>query len=462
MPNPRHWLGLALVTSASLFCLHALPDEVSRAPAQGPDARDALPLPLIISTWAFTEAAERAWAVINSRNDDIRQGADAVEGHGPLDPRVVRGLAADSARNSERTADGIPRAASSTHDVTQDERMRTKPANMPLHGPSTRPSASRALNAVTAGCAVCEELQCDGTVGYGGSPDESGETTLDAMVMDGSTMAIGAVGGLRRVKSAAAAARLVMEHSAHTLLVGDGATSFATAMGLREESLVTSDSARMHRDWEAGRLDGDDGVECQPNYWRNVVPESGSSCGPYAAAPTGTQRVRPLGDPQGAGATVADRGQALTRAPAGVLALTIEPKEGQPSVDEGDVRPRQATPGLGVDRVSTGALARRRGELAGGLVRDWDKHLTNVHNHGTVSAPSDGDKHPPRGGDKYPARDGDKDAVHDRDKYSIGVHNHDTIAMIGIDGDGNVAAATSSNGARFKIPGRVGDAPIPG
>ncbi|CAI7909594.1 unnamed protein product [Closterium sp. NIES-54] len=42
-----------------------------------------------------------------------------------------------------------------------------------------------ALDAVVEGCNVCEVLQCDGSVGYGGSPDEKGETTLDAMVMDG-------------------------------------------------------------------------------------------------------------------------------------------------------------------------------------------------------------------------------------------------------------------------------------
>ena len=32
---------------------------------------------------------------------------------------------------------------------------------------------------------MCEEEQCDFTVGYGGSPDEHGNTTLDAMIMDG-------------------------------------------------------------------------------------------------------------------------------------------------------------------------------------------------------------------------------------------------------------------------------------
>lgn len=44
---------------------------------------------------------------------------------------------------------------------------------------------STAIDAVEAGCMTCEKLQCDGTVGYGGSPDENGETTLDAMIMNG-------------------------------------------------------------------------------------------------------------------------------------------------------------------------------------------------------------------------------------------------------------------------------------
>jgi N4-(beta-N-acetylglucosaminyl)-L-asparaginase len=35
------------------------------------------------------------------------------------------------------------------------------------------------------GCTECEKLQCDLTVGFGGSPDEEAETTLDALIMDG-------------------------------------------------------------------------------------------------------------------------------------------------------------------------------------------------------------------------------------------------------------------------------------
>ena len=34
--------------------------------------------------------------------------------------------------------------------------------------------------------------------------------------------------------------------------------------------------------------------------------------------------------------------------------------------------------------------------------------------------------------------------------------------MVAIDINGKIAAGTSTNGAKFKIPGRVGDSPIPG
>lgn len=46
-------------------------------------------------------------------------------------------------------------------------------------------SGGSVLDAVEKGCARCEREQCDGTVGYGGSPDETGETTLDALIMNG-------------------------------------------------------------------------------------------------------------------------------------------------------------------------------------------------------------------------------------------------------------------------------------
>lgn len=39
------------------------------------------------------------------------------------------------------------------------------------------------------------------------------------------------------------------------------------------------------------------------------------------------------------------------------------------------------------------------------------------------------------------------------DNQTIGYQNHDTIGMIAIDETGNIAAGTSTNGLKHKIPG---------
>ncbi|EDS30559.1 N(4)-(Beta-N-acetylglucosaminyl)-L-asparaginase [Culex quinquefasciatus] len=162
------------------------------------------------------------------------------------------------------------------------------------------------IDALVEGCSVCEREQCDGTVGYGGSPDENGETTLDAMIMDGSTMNIG-------------------------------------AMGFKRESLETERSKEMWEQWKNNH--------CQPNFWQNVIPSPSMSCGPY------------------------------------------EP-------------------------ISGNAIPQNH----------WTSNELNEDNN----APT------------------------------FNRFNHDTIGMIVIDAEGHVVAGTSTNGARNKIPGRVGDSPIPG
>ncbi|XP_043211109.1 N(4)-(Beta-N-acetylglucosaminyl)-L-asparaginase-like [Amphibalanus amphitrite] len=195
-------------------------------------------------------------------------------------------------------------------------------------------ASGSALDAVEMGCTTCEKLQCDGTVGFGGSPDENGETTLDAMIMDGDTQNVGAVGCLRRVKSAASVARAVLEHTRHTLLVGELATQFALQLGFKEETLETDHSRQLHQQWRDNN--------CQPNFWMNVKPDPAQSCGPYS--------------------------------------------------------------------------------------RDWAAAAA-----AQASTPS-----------------------------WASAKAHDTIGMVAIDSQGKMAAGTSTNGAIHKIPGRVGDSPVPG
>ncbi|XP_044536534.1 N(4)-(beta-N-acetylglucosaminyl)-L-asparaginase isoform X1 [Gracilinanus agilis] len=188
------------------------------------------------------------------------------------------------------------------------------------------------LDAVEKGCSWCESNQCDGSVGFGGSPDEFGETTLDSMIMDGTTMKVGAVADLRRIKNAIGVARKVLEHTKHTLLVGESATQFAENMGFSNEELSTNTSRFLYLEWLSHK--------CQPNFWKNVIPDASKFCGPYK--------------------------------PTRVL----------------------------------------------------------------------------------------EEQLHTSEK--INIHSHDTIGMVVIGKTGHIAAGTSTNGAKFKIPGRVGDSPIAG
>jgi len=119
------------------------------------------------------------------------------------------------------------------------------------------------MDAVEKGINLCEmnPTLCNYTVGYGSSPDERDNVTLDAMIMSGFDSIAGAVGNLRRVKAAIMVARKVMEETYHTLLVGQGATDFALKMGFPDVSLSTPETEAQWQAWvKAGRM---------PNFWRN-------------------------------------------------------------------------------------------------------------------------------------------------------------------------------------------------
>eukprot|EP00960_Hanusia_phi_P059660 764245-Hanusia_phi.AAC.2 len=139
------------------------------------------------------------------------------------------------------------------------------------------------VDAVEAGCRKCEDMQCDGTVGFGGSPDSTGEVTLDAMILDGSSHDMGAVGCLRNVRHAISVARSVMEHTSHSLLVGDKATSFAVMAGFSQEPLETDRSNLLHAAWLANH--------CQPNFFRGF-PGDKSACPPYPPATAMREHAR--------------------------------------------------------------------------------------------------------------------------------------------------------------------------
>ncbi len=108
-----------------------------------------------------------------------------------------------------------------------------------------------ALDAVEKAINYVELLPDEYYVGYGGVPNEVGETTLDATILWGPTHDWGGVGCLKRVKRAISVARKVMEETQHTLIVGDDATRFAARMGFTETSLTNVRSQTRWEEWAA-------------------------------------------------------------------------------------------------------------------------------------------------------------------------------------------------------------------
>jgi beta-aspartyl-peptidase (threonine type) len=104
-----------------------------------------------------------------------------------------------------------------------------------------------ALDAVEVGCRLAEDNPEDHTVGTGGLPNLLGEVELDASIMDGQTLAAGAVGAVKGFPNPISIARKVMQTLPHVLLVGAGAERFAEEMGFTRRELLTPEARRL---WE--------------------------------------------------------------------------------------------------------------------------------------------------------------------------------------------------------------------
>lgn len=109
-------------------------------------------------------------------------------------------------------------------------------------------SGGSLLDAVEAGARVPEADPTNHSVGYGGYPDRDGHVTLDAIIMDDSGQ-VGAVAALEDIVHAVSVARRVMEKTPHTMLVGDGARSFAIEQGFKPENLLTPEAEAAWKEW---------------------------------------------------------------------------------------------------------------------------------------------------------------------------------------------------------------------
>lgn len=86
--------------------------------------------------------------------------------------------------------------------------------------------------------------------GRGAVFNARGTHDLDAAIMDGRTLACGAVAGVSTVKNPIALARLVLSETRHVLLAGSGAEEFARSQGVPLVAPEYFDTEQARQSWE--------------------------------------------------------------------------------------------------------------------------------------------------------------------------------------------------------------------
>jgi L-asparaginase / beta-aspartyl-peptidase len=115
-----------------------------------------------------------------------------------------------------------------------------------------------ALAAVEAAVRALEDNP-EFNAGTGACLNIDGNIQLDAGIMDGVNLQVGAIAGVERIKNPIALARSVLE-SPHVLLVGDGAVEFARERGISQCTLEELITERQYASWqqEMGRREAEE------------------------------------------------------------------------------------------------------------------------------------------------------------------------------------------------------------
>jgi beta-aspartyl-peptidase (threonine type) len=138
------------------------------------------------------------------------------------------------------------------------------------------------LDAVVAAVKVLEDSPLF-NAGRGAVFTHDGINELDAAIMDGASLKAGAVAGLRHVRNPIELARLVMDKSAHVMMIGDGAEEFALEQGV---ALVPRDYFHTDRRWDQleRARHGDRQAAASLNYFGTVGAVALDARGNLAAA----------------------------------------------------------------------------------------------------------------------------------------------------------------------------------
>ena len=105
-----------------------------------------------------------------------------------------------------------------------------------------------AMDAAVEAVKCVEDNRQDHGVGTGGIPNVLGQVELDASVMDGRTLAAGAVAAVQGYRHPIEIARRVMEITPHVMLAGAGAELFAERHGFEKAELLTPEAEAIWRE----------------------------------------------------------------------------------------------------------------------------------------------------------------------------------------------------------------------
>uniref|UniRef100_A0A3B4ZVU6 Isoaspartyl peptidase/L-asparaginase n=1 Tax=Stegastes partitus TaxID=144197 RepID=A0A3B4ZVU6_9TELE len=105
-----------------------------------------------------------------------------------------------------------------------------------------------ALDAVEAAVRTLEDNAVFNS--HGAALNTDGEVELDAIIMDGRTLACGAVSSVQNIAHPVSLARAVMEKTSHVMLTGRGANLFAESIGITTVPTDTLVTEYERKEWE--------------------------------------------------------------------------------------------------------------------------------------------------------------------------------------------------------------------
>jgi L-asparaginase / beta-aspartyl-peptidase len=133
----------------------------------------------------------------------------------------------------------------------EEQRIKAGITRALVAGSAVLKNGGRSVDAVEAGLRVFED---DTTfdAGRGSVVNTEGVAELDAAIMDGATLQAGSVAAVHHVAHPISLARLVMDHTHHVMLVGDGAEKFAKSRGLElvpNSYFITASRRKKYEEW---------------------------------------------------------------------------------------------------------------------------------------------------------------------------------------------------------------------